>query len=317
MIRGEREGLPWAEGRESVDDQQDPEEVLIMWRKHTVSHFCQTVFVENTTHCPIHCINCPDKLWHGQSMTNAVWHRVLSEIKSCNIGYERMVFGMTGEPLLDHDLAEKIMQVHEMFPDRRIWVNSSGMIPTKPLLDMAGKCISQFSFSFCGYDKKSYEENTRTRSFDTVCRNIQDTIHYPGRQFSVVLSFLAIKQHVGHRKDIERLFPGIPILTVSICNRCGHLENFEELLPDSRARRGRCPKVRDDLTIAFDGKILACCWDWGHELPVGDITTHSLHEILEGETRKRLNALMREGRHDEIVTCARCRIGSDDHAGMV
>lgn len=293
------------------------ERMKVYTRRHTENYHFSSIFIENTTSCPVHCIHCPGKMWYGKIMSDNIWRKLLSDLKLYNVNYANIVFGMTGDPLLDKNLTDKILQLSSLFPGRGICINTSGKCSTKDLLDKVGKYIAGVSFTFCGYDKKSYEENTRNSSFEVAYKNIQDTINYSGRHFPVKISYLAIKQNIGHKKDIEKLFPDIEIIISPTSNRCGYLKNFEELLPDNRIGNGCCPKISDDLAVTFDGKILSCCWDWGHELPVGDLNVHSLRDILEGNTRKQIDKMLREGRYKEIVTCSKCRAGINDHIKMI
>ncbi len=276
-----------------------------------------SIIVQNTTTCPVHCVHCPDKIWNGQTMSDYIWEKLLHDIQLYNINFNNFMFGMSNDPLLDKNLANKILQLSSIFPGRPIGINTSGKHFPKDFLDKIATCVNGISFTFCGYDKKSYEENTRYSSFETVYENIQNVINYPNRKFYIRISYLAIKQNIGHKKDIEKLFPGADIVVTLMSELCGSLKNFEEILPDNRICNGCCPKISDDLAVTFDGKILMCCWDWGHILPVGDLNVHNLKNILEGNTRKQIDKMLIEGRHKEIATCSKCRAGSNDHIKMI
>lgn len=281
-------------------------------------HFA-SIIVENTTTCSVHCIHCPDKIWNGQIMSEHIWEKLLHDLKLYNINYDNFMFGMSNDPLLDKNLSNKILQLNSLFPGRGIGINTSGKYFPKDLLGKIAVYITGMSFTFCGYDKKSYEENTRNSSFDTVYENIQNVINYPNRKFYVRISYLAIRQNIGHKKDVEKLFPGADIVVTPMSKLCGSLKNFDSLLPSSLVHNGGCTNkiLETALPVTFNGKILACCSDWKHELSLGDLTTQNLKDILEGNVRKKVDRMLAEGRHKDIITCSKCGAGSNDHIKMI
>ncbi len=278
-----------------------------------------SIIVENTTTCPVHCVHCPDKIWNGQIMSEYIWEKLLHDLKLYDINYDNFMFGMSNDPLLDKNLVNKILQLNSLFPRRSIGINTSGKYFPKDFLDKIAAYVNGISFTFCGYDKKSYEENTRNSSFETVYENIQNVINYPNRKFYIRISYLAIKQNIGHKKDIEKLFPGIDIVVTPMSNLCGSLENFNSLLPNSLAHDGGCSNkiLVTALPVTFDGKILMCCSDWKHELCLGDLKTQNLKNILETHSRKKIGHMLAERRHKDIITCSKCRAGSNDHIKII
>jgi radical SAM protein with 4Fe4S-binding SPASM domain len=67
------------------------------------------------------------------------------------------------------------------------------------------------------------------------------------------------------------------------------------------------PKIFNDLIIDSDGAVVACCNDFEREVPVGNLKTNTLIELLTDPRRLEMIRLLEEGRHEEISTCARCR----------
>jgi radical SAM protein with 4Fe4S-binding SPASM domain len=68
-----------------------------------------------------------------------------------------------------------------------------------------------------------------------------------------------------------------------------------------------CPEPFSKLAINSDGNVSVCCVDWSHGAIVGDVRTHSLDEIWNGELLNHIRVSHIRGERSNIGPCAQCQ----------
>ena len=67
-----------------------------------------------------------------------------------------------------------------------------------------------------------------------------------------------------------------------------------------------CPKIKDEMFILCDGRVVLCCWDIRARQVVGNIYDEGMLEVWNGTEMARCRALLDKGLRNELLLCSRC-----------
>jgi MoaA/NifB/PqqE/SkfB family radical SAM enzyme len=74
----------------------------------------------------------------------------------------------------------------------------------------------------------------------------------------------------------------------------------------ARPYKNVCPQPFYNLTVCADGKVTACCADWGVKLVVGNAAEVSLIEIWNSDSFRKFRLMMLRGERRTHPVCAGC-----------
>lgn len=94
----------------------------------------------------------------------------------------------------------------------------------------------------------------------------------------------------------------------------GDVQSFADLAPDeararletARARPFPCSHMWSTVVIAWDGRVVPCCFDYDAVMTMGDLKTQTLEEIWNGEPYRKLRAAELAGTNDSPL-CRNCK----------
>ena len=85
--------------------------------------------------------------------------------------------------------------------------------------------------------------------------------------------------------------------------------DFVELaVPSARKAHHRdfpCSFLWESLVIAWNGRVVPCCYDYDAKSTMGDLNTHSLWEIWNGEAYRTLRRMELDGSNNTPL-CSNC-----------
>jgi radical SAM protein with 4Fe4S-binding SPASM domain len=173
--------------------------------------------------------------------------------------------------------------------------------------------LDQISFSFDGYDKKTYESIRVNADFDKTVANIANFLRAKQKLKSKkpyavleLINFPDLYQPVDKRKKREFLnnFRGLPLNRIEI----KEMHNWAGETGETRTKRkySPCTFLWQALIIFWDGSVLPCTQDFHGYYTLGNVKESSLAEVWNGEKMIRLRQKILEQDIADLETCSRC-----------
>jgi len=277
--------------------------------------------VELTNRCPFRCIMCART--HNMTrpegvMSFALFRKVIDDFLAVNPQAARR------DGVWLHGFGESL--VHPEF-DRLMAYASDAGVPAKlsinPLLlkpEIARRLLAArpalLYVSLDGHDDASFEQ----------IRGVPNAFEPSRRRF---LEFLDLKKQLSPATRIHFSMIDFARNRDSIAKARGLWEDVEGIdrfqvkpfvtwdgnAPDvnllADGPRGRaegpvtCGFPWQSLTIAWNGRVLPCCYDYDERLVLGDVANQTLAEIWNGEPMRRLRAEFASGTVDNPL-CRNC-----------
>jgi radical SAM protein with 4Fe4S-binding SPASM domain len=270
------------------------------------------LWVELTSHCNYRCLMCPNKDLSKEDkgfMDLDLYKKIVDEARG-------FVFDINlahrGESLLHPHLVEAIAYAKERNLFTRLHTNGS-LLSENLSKEIIHSELDRISFSFDGYDKKTYEKIRKGGNFDTTVANI--------------LRFLEIKKEARAKKPVTN----IEVIDFERGDKKGlreakdlFLGRFRDLPLDNivmkemhnwagrikKEKRGKkysiCPFPWNALIIYWNGEVLPCTQDFFGDFIVGDVNKTSLKEIWNGEEMRLLRKKLSERSIEGLKTCSQC-----------
>jgi MoaA/NifB/PqqE/SkfB family radical SAM enzyme len=253
-------------------------------------------------------------------MENGLYRKILEELKAA--GTVRIFVPMLqNEPLVDRAIDSRVREAYEMLGEKSIIeiVTNGSLLSIRQSEKLVDAGLGRLSVSVDAFRKKTYRSIHKGLNFNKVIGNLQCFVReYP--QIEVSARFLKQRLNRGEERMFRHFWEsrGANILFKSPVNRAGTLRSFNYIKRREAgfSRRsielvlGRvfpfCPYPFFSLNILWNGRVILCCNDWEHALPVGNLASQSLVEVWNGEMMNHYRYLIYSGRSREIRLCAKC-----------
>jgi radical SAM protein with 4Fe4S-binding SPASM domain len=217
-----------------------------------------------------------------------------------------------GEGLLHPEFARMVKYSHDAGIHTKFHTNATLLDEARSrALITAG--LDQISFSFDGYDRKTYESIRVNADFEKTLGH--------------VIRFLEIKRELGARTPHTTLelinfpdadkaagpaekrafrdrFRGLPLDRFEI----KEMHNWAGEIPagTSRKKYAPCTFLWQALVIFWDGAVLPCTQDFHGYYKLGSVRESSLADIWNGEKMIRLREKILRGDIADLETCSGC-----------
>lgn len=318
LQRGDREqGLDLINRAGEIKDKIDYEQYKAR------NGFPLYMFIQISRGCNLRCKMCAHEHWKVEKglMEEGLYRHILDECKNNNIKNLQLV-GAQGEPFLHPQVFDFI----EMAGGNgfRVLLSTNGM----PLNERKIKKLAQLKaglvqFSFCGYDRESYEEYYTRAKFEKTVRNLKmlnEALNESGGNTVLQVNGVVPEGSAGFaRKTLEFLKSiGIAekhILLVAPNNfggmmKCGDYNDEKRIYSHKRLDSyplRMCNLLMTALGVYHDGRMTACgCIDANGALDIGDISREPLEDIVKGEKLKRIINAFVEKDIRKIPLCNKC-----------
>lgn len=279
------------------------------------------VYIEITNICNLNCNFCPKTKRDKKFLSIDEFKVILSEIKP----YTKFIyFHLMGEPLLNPNLKEFLdISYKEGF---KVNITTNGtLIPKVSEILLESKALRQVNVSL-----HSFESNDKEVSFNEYFNGILEFIKEANMNTDIICSMrlwnmdssiLSLKgennlnAHIIEKISSELRYTGDLKDTLYRDNKVKikdrvYLNGAEKFQwPSMEAEFfgdiGFCHGLRDHLGILVDGTVVPCCLDGEGHIPLGNIYSKSLKDILEDErARKIYDGFSGRKRVEEL--CKRC-----------
>lgn len=282
--------------------------------------------IESTNFCNLKCIMCP----RGEpdlmerplgNMSDDVFQKVVAGWEYFT---EPVWLHLFGEPLMHPRLFDQIAYAKSAgVPNVGISSNAT-LLNEKNAAKILESDLDTIILSIDGATKATYEAIRKTPAFtfEEVDANARE--------------FLAMRQRLGKKK------PRIVVQIIKMEETLDDLKAFKErweysgadevlfkeyttwgdqdhdkfvaLAPtelrpwfeSKQLRPNPCYYLWSSVVIAWDGRVLPCCFDYDAAVPLGDLREQTLAEIWNGEKYQAIRAAELAGTNDNIL-CRSCK----------
>ena len=270
------------------------------------------LWVEPTNCCNFQCLMCPNKLLKKEEkgfMRFELFKKIIDE--AAGLVFE-VSLAHRGEAFLHPQILDMIDYAKEKGLFTRLHTNGSLLSE-----EMARKILSvgldRLSFSFDGYDKKTYENIRRGGNFDHTVSNITHFLELKKRidakKPAAVVEIINFNQgkgpnHFSSKKSLLALFHNLhpkDLIIKNMHNWAGELE-----IDAHRKRFSLCPFPWNALVIFWNGDVLGCTQDFFGSYVLGNVKDSSLQDIWNGERIVILRRSLANHRTDNLPACSGC-----------
>ena len=246
------------------------------------------VYIEISNLCNLSCRFCPGTKRPKGRMDLERFSNILEKLK----GYTEFVyFHLMGEPLLHPELPQ-FLDLAEEKGFKVILTTNGTMLEGRKELLLSSPAVHKVNISL-----HAFEANDLSVPFETY---VDGCLHYGKAAEGNKLTVFRLWNGGGEDKQnsllvqkLEEVFPkpwkegrkGTQIAPKV------YLEPGEKFdWPDLNAPEEKgpyfCYGLRDQIGILWDGTVVPCCLDHEGDIPLGNILTQSLEEILESDRAK-------------------------------
>jgi radical SAM protein with 4Fe4S-binding SPASM domain len=224
-----------------------------------------------------------------------------------------------GESLLHPDFFEMIKYAHRAKLTTKFHTNGT-LLDEEKSYKLIESGLDQFSFSFDGFDKETYEKIRLGGDFQKTVGNIVqflkikkklrskkphtiiELIHFPE------LYFNNIKEQ---KKRFSDNFKGLPLNKIEfreMHNWAGEVrKNQKSKIKIQNSKfYSPCTFLWQALIIFWDGSVVPCTQDFHGYYTLGNVKESSIKEIWNNEKIVYLRKKLIAGEINEFLTCSKC-----------
>lgn len=249
------------------------------------------VSLETMTTCNQKCYFCPVSIAPRADyvMPDELFARIVEELKAFRPTLESVFLQSYNEPTLDRRFIDQCRTIIEAGLPVAVLSNGSGLTPAKTdaLIAMGG--LRYLCINLSTLDRERYQQDRGTDHLPVVLKNLDYLKDKPiAAQMNIVVLGTGNETHRSDYEAIRERFAGsrFTVEHHTVMDRAGWLE--VGLRPDQKNRRlAGCDNVGSrplqHLHITPHGKCVLCCEDYDENYVVGDVTTSTISQVLEGD----------------------------------
>ncbi len=280
-------------------------------RRYRLKH----VSLEAHTVCNQACYYCPVSIAPRENffMPTSMYERIVCELAELGEPIEAVVMISYNEPTVDPRFLEQVRVIKDHGLPPAVLTNGSGLTPKRvdAILEMGG--LYYFSVNISTLDREAYR---RDRGKDHLPKVLANLDYVKDKPLAPTMDIIVLGEGDDkHRRNFEELqerFVGSRFnVRHEVANdRAGYLE-VGLTARDPGKRLCGCELVGSrplqHLHVTARGKCILCCQDYREQSIIGDLTTQSVREVLEGDeiAKMRRWAYGIEEAPDEFI-CHRC-----------
>jgi radical SAM protein with 4Fe4S-binding SPASM domain len=270
------------------------------------------LWIEPTNHCNLKCVMCPNKDLEKKDkgfMEFGLFKKIIDEVSEFAFDVHLL---HRGESLLHPEFFRMARYAHDKKLIVKFHTNGT-LLDEEKAHKLIASGIDQFSFSFDGYDKDTYESIRVNGDFDKTVNNIRRFLEIKKELKSkkpyTILELInfpdsAIKSDAEKQKAFLDNFKGLPLdklIIKEFHNWAGEVE-----MKHARKTFSPCTFLWNALIVFWDGAVLPCTQDFFGYYIVGNVNDSSLAEIWNNEKMVHLREQHLKKDIDEFITCREC-----------
>lgn len=283
--------------------------------------------VEPTTHCNLHCLECPSgqRLFSRPTgnMSQEVFQQFLNQVKHhCN--YLTLYF--QGEPYLNPHFFSFVKQAHKA----KIYVATSTnahFLTPEYAYKTVESGLNRIILSLDGTDAQSYEMYRKGGDFEKVMEGIRNLVFAKKKAGKttpqIILQFIVFKHNQHQIPDIQKLAKKLGVDKLELKSpQIYRQEEITDLQSDiTRYQRYRqmsdgsytirkplknnCWRMWNSCVITWDGDIVPCCFDKDADFKMGNILKTPFAELWNSDKYNDFRREILQNR-SQIEICRNC-----------
>jgi hypothetical protein len=282
--------------------------LLLLAGRDRAPRLPEIVQIEATNICNAKCTFCPrDDMKRRQGvMDMALFTKIVDECASLGIGHVRM--HNYGEAFVDKRLPEKIAYAKSKgIPEVGVITNGSLLGP-----EVAGAVVEAgldaINISLDAAGKETFESTRLGLKYDKVIANVEGLVRIRrelGRtRPKLILSFVRQDNSAEEQAFIDHWSAVADKIHVT------ELHNWAGALRRRAEVNFPCYRQWLTFTALWDGRVSLCCADLDGQVVLGDLNTHTIAEIWNGEAYRRVRREQLESGGPAI--CRNCDLPAKD-----
>jgi len=250
------------------------------------------VSLEAHSICNQSCVFCPVSAARREEeqMPLSMFAEIVAQLGAYRDTLDGVFLNNYNEPTADPDFIQQVKLLKEQGLGVAINTNGSGLTPKRvdQLMELGG--IDYLSVNLSTLDPDRYRRDRGSPLLNTVLKNLD----YAGQvELSPRMGICVL----GHRDDLHEEevksirdrfnYSNFNVEPFTLMDRAQLLNNGQSVKNPHTRLRG-CDQTGSrplqHLHIIPSGKVVLCCQDYHHRYPVGDLTSHTVEEVLAGES---------------------------------
>jgi radical SAM protein with 4Fe4S-binding SPASM domain len=306
----------------SIEQNQVQSEIAYHRREVVVRSMPEVMAIESTNYCNIKCIMCPRgepdlmrrPLGH---MEPAVLERIIEQAEFFG---DPTWLHWFGEPLMNPLIFDHIKIAKRKIANLGISTNATLLRP-QAQLSILESGLDSIIIAIDGATKEVYENVRKSErfEFEQVRENAEQFLALrrargQTRPF-VVLSIIAMditSPDLDAFRDYWEERGADQVIFKPYANWGGQyadvIDDLGAVRPPTASgspRQHPCKLMWKSMVVAWDGKVVPCCFDYDAKMVMGDLTTQTVEEIWNGPAYVALRQAELEGRNNSAL-CGRC-----------
>jgi molybdenum cofactor biosynthesis enzyme MoaA len=275
--------------------------------------------IQTVTGCNGRCAFCPNgrtlrPIRPGQRMAWDVYRSVIDQCLELPV--RRFSVYLMNEPLLDPELPQRIAYItaRRKKPQYVKIISNGSLLTGRMAQGLLDAGLDKLKLSVQSLQAETYRRIMGLR-LERTLRNIDRflDLRAQGAYARPVLEIAMVDSPQTHAEipDARRYWEGrgIRFGVQPMENRAGHAGIRNALSGADRLREfTHCRRVREQIYVLVDGRMVQCCADWEQRSIMGDLTREKLADVWRGRRyatcRRRIAAWQVRG-----TICEGCRIG--------
>lgn len=259
-------------------------------------HYLRVVSLETLTTCNQKCYFCPVSIAPraDYAMPDELFHSILEQLTSFRSTLESVFLQSYNEPTLDRRFLDQLRAIRRAQLPIAVLSNGSGFTPAKTDAIVEEGSLRYLCINLSTLDRERYQHDRGTDHLPVVLRNVDYMKDRPvAQQMKIVVlgtgndvharDFEAVRdRYAASRFEVEQHV---------VMDRAGWLDVGLKAA-DRDQRLAGCDNVGSrplqHLHITPHGKCVLCCEDYDENYVVGDLTTQTIQQVLEGDELARL-----------------------------
>ena len=266
---------------------------MIVDGKRRVPKAPKAIQIQTVSGCNGDCVFCPNKktrlsIPYKHYMEEDLFRSIIDQC--IDLGVRRISPYLMNEPLLDPRIAQRIDYItrnkkHSQYTK----INSNGSLLTEPMArDLLDSGLNKLHISVQGIDPDNYFKLMKL-NFTNAVKNIEKAVsiknagNYATKIRVVMLDTAEIHPHLDKIRKFwqER---GVKININQMENRGTHNGIETGRISANKLSAFRwCDRLFRQAYVLYNGRMVQCCADWEQTNILGDLSSHPLKTIWNGE----------------------------------
>lgn len=263
------------------------------------------ILIEITNKCNLRCIMCGRTKNPPPSEGNVnffLFQRILEE----NRDYlELVLLHGLGEPLLNPNIFKMIQLCHKLRVRTELSTNAT-VLSEEVCLRLLNSGLDAIIFSLDAASKQTYEKLRKGAVYEKTLHNTKlflEKKKYLDSKIFCVAQMVILPENRKEIKSFNKMWKAFGVNAVRFKR-----DEVIGVNNNRQLKRKLCHFLwSGPFYVRYDGEVFPCCWSYNYnETSLGNLSTHSLKELWNGERMVWMRKMHRQERGNEIPACASC-----------